>query len=64
MSRRKLGSRPQHLSAMHGKLDSRQLHSHLNEKTQYMHGEPNMDKKKKKKKIYNMHFENVENVKI
>jgi len=43
MSRRKLGSRPQHLSAMQGKLDSRQLHSHLHEKTQHMHGEPNMD---------------------
>lgn len=36
MSRRKLGSRPQHLSAMQGKLDLRQLYSHLNDKTQHI----------------------------
>lgn len=43
MSRRKLGSRPQHLSAMQGKLDLRKLSPLLNAKPQYIYGEPSID---------------------
>lgn len=36
MSRRKLGSRPQHLSVMQGTLDLKHLYLYLNDKTCYV----------------------------